>query len=535
MTGVTDVTGPVSTSLAVDVAKAVGVCVRPLLRKVTDRATGTVTTVPIPCGATRETVCPPCADKARRLRIQQCREGWHLAEDPPRPDPDSAADDDSFEEEDPEADQAAVADGERRSRSTRRRDELPDLPRVPMADRTTGQAFTDPRTGRTYRPRMFLTLTLPSYGRVVPGQGVPRDPARYGYRRAALDALLFARLVDRFWQNLRRCAGYRVQYFAAVEPQRRLAPHLHAAVRGAIPRATIKAVAKATYHAVWWPPINRVVYDGHRLPVWDRQQEGYVDPDTGTPLTTWQQALDALDAAPGAKPMHVLRFGRQLDIKGLLAGSPDADRAVRYLCKYLTKSIAHTYTAPTVTDQQREDGDGHALSYAAHIDRIHHQVRWLPCSPRCANWLRHGIQPQDAGPGLAPGACPAKAHDREHLGLGGRRVLVSRQWSGKTLAEHKADRAAVVRQALQAAGLDAPDADRMAVDALAADRQPRFIWEDVPVPERDYAAAIAASIRQAKRWREQYQHAKTVAAQRDGPPGTPVDSHSANDERRRAA
>ena len=33
-----------------------------------------------------------------------------------------------------------------------------------------------------------------------------------------------------------------------------------------------------------------------------------------------------------------------------------------------------------------------------------------------------------------------KAHRREHLGYAGRRVLVSRKWSGKTLADHRADR-----------------------------------------------------------------------------------------------
>ncbi len=80
---------------------------------------------------------------------------------------------------------------------------------------------------------MFLTMTLGSYGPVT-ASGAPAYPGSYDYRQAALDALHFPKLVDRFWQNLRRCAGYRVQYFAAVEPQRRLAPHLHAALRGAI-------------------------------------------------------------------------------------------------------------------------------------------------------------------------------------------------------------------------------------------------------------------------------------------------------------
>lgn len=39
------------------IAHASGVCERPLLRKVTDRATGQTTTVPLPCGSTRASVC----------------------------------------------------------------------------------------------------------------------------------------------------------------------------------------------------------------------------------------------------------------------------------------------------------------------------------------------------------------------------------------------------------------------------------------------------------------------------------------------
>ena len=76
----------------------------------------------------------------------------------------------------------------------------------------------------------------------------------------------------------------------------------------------------------------------------------------------------------------------------------------------------------------------------AHIDRLAEALRFEPCSPRCANWLRYGIQPNNARPGLMPGACKGKAHRREHLGYAGRRVLVSRKWSGKTLADHRADR-----------------------------------------------------------------------------------------------
>jgi hypothetical protein len=99
----------------------------------------------------------------------------------------------------------------------------------------------------------------------------------------------------------------------------------------------------------------------------------------------------------------------------------------------------------------------------AHIDRLAEEVRWLRCAPTCANWLRFGVQPKGAGPGMVPGHCKHKAHDRANLGLGGRRVLVSRKWSGKTLAVHRADRAAVVRAALDEAGIDPDDHDELSI------------------------------------------------------------------------
>jgi hypothetical protein len=322
-------------------------------------------------------------------------------------------------------------------------------------------------------------------------------------------------------QNLRRCAGYRVQYFSAIEPQRRLAPHLHAAIRGAIPRATIKAVTRATYIQVWWPLHEEPVYaDPERLPWWDRAAGCYRCPDTGVPLPTWDDALarldDELEADPARQPAHVVRFGAQVDVKGIIAPSPDADRAVRYLTKYLTKSIAGTYAGD---DEVQVDA-----AYQAHIDRLHEQVRYLPCTARCANWLRYGIQPEDAGPGLIPGQCPGPAHDRENLGLGGRRVLVSRKWSGKTLTEHRADRAEVVRQTLAAAGIDAPQTDRCAADVLAEDGLPRFVWEDAQVDPRRYAHVILAAVAQRRAWREQYEHAQQITD--TGPPSA-VDDRSA--------
>jgi hypothetical protein len=231
-------TGPdtpmITNQMAHDLALEQKVCVRPLLRRVHDRQTGTEDVVAIPCGSTRETMCPSCAHKARVLRMQQCAEGWHRSTEPDHPDHDQA------DREGQDQDESDTDDDHgRRVRSTRRRQDVPDLPRVPVQNRTVGEVFRSSE-GREYRPSMFLTFTLPSYGPVT-GSGAPRDPGSYDYRRAALDALHFPKLVDRLWQNLRRCAGYRVQYFAAIEAQRRLAPHLHAAIRGVIGRDVLRA------------------------------------------------------------------------------------------------------------------------------------------------------------------------------------------------------------------------------------------------------------------------------------------------------
>jgi hypothetical protein len=143
----------------------------------------------------------------------------------------------------------------------------------------------------------------------------------------------------------------------------------------------------------------------------------------------------------------------------------------------------------------------------------------LPCSPECSNWLRYGITPKDAGPGLDVGICPAKAHTRECLGVGGRRVQVSRHWTGKTLADHRADRATVVRQVLTAAGYEPPEADRMAASVLDTDGRPRYVWDEVPAAERDYARVILGMVAQARRWRTEYNTARRIAEQAGGPGG----------------
>lgn len=64
------------------------VCVRPLALRRIDNETGLTEVVDIPCGARLASKCAPCAERNQRLRRQQIREGWHLADEPdPAPEP----------------------------------------------------------------------------------------------------------------------------------------------------------------------------------------------------------------------------------------------------------------------------------------------------------------------------------------------------------------------------------------------------------------------------------------------------------------
>jgi hypothetical protein len=155
--------------------------------------------------------------------------------------------------------------------------------------------------------------------------------------------------------------------------------------------------------------------------------------------------------------MHVARFGAKFDAQGVLAGSRDSARCIGYLTKYLTKQLGDCHQPGT--DAQRD-----------HENRLAEALRFEPCSPTCANWLRYGIQPKNPRPGLVPGACKGKAHRRDHLGYAGRRVVVSRKWSGKTLADHRGDRKAWLTEML---GLPATDPGS-------------YRWEPVQPGDEDY-------------------------------------------------
>ena len=64
------------------IAEASGGCLRPVQLRRTDTATGETVSVMVPCGATLASICPPCAERAKLLRAAQCREGWHLEDEP---------------------------------------------------------------------------------------------------------------------------------------------------------------------------------------------------------------------------------------------------------------------------------------------------------------------------------------------------------------------------------------------------------------------------------------------------------------------
>lgn len=258
---------PLAKDIARDLAIQHGVCIRPVAIRRIDTHTGQEELVDVPCGHTRTAVCPPCAERKKRLRMAQCREGWHLEHepiqesDPPTEDQrdlvaeradvtawrdaresagETTADlDATLDDLDTQIRDAGARgsvepanSGGRRTRSTRHRQDTPDLPRKRIDNRTVGKAYTAP-DGKVFRPSIFLTLTCDTYGKVY-ADGTPVDPESYDYTRVARDAIHFSKLVDRFIQNLRRVAGYDVQYFATVEPQRRLACSTRCASVGGI-------------------------------------------------------------------------------------------------------------------------------------------------------------------------------------------------------------------------------------------------------------------------------------------------------------
>ncbi|MEV6225090.1 replication initiator [Nocardia fluminea] len=486
---------PDITDIAQYAAEKEGVCARVVPMRAFDPINSRTSYVGAPCKSTHADTCPACAQANRYLRMTQLRDGWCAEAEPVDPETVvTQAQQDVFaaratlfnqykearrEGNDEVADdiKALVADLDtelrelgvrgrlpsldenprRKAKSTRRRDDVPDLPRKKVNKTVTvGTAYADGK----YRPSTFFTLTLPSYGSInryrdtVTGQmvsdGSPRDPDSYDYTRQARDTIHLARLFDRWMQNLRRAVGWNVQYWASVEPQKRGAPHLHIAIRGSIPSQLLYQVTAATYVNIWWPHFDTPVYSDGSMPVWDYTAGTFTDPRTGKPLTYWDDALAVMDTVDDLDPAHTLTFGGQSKAVQILGGTEEMDTKVRYLTKYLTKSIGEVL-------------DPGSRRVAEHYDRLHAELQDTPCSPRCGVWLRYGIVPKGATEKTVPGRCKGKAHRRDTLGLPGRRCLTSGKWSGKTIPDHKAERRDFVRAELARVGIVKPDTSHLRI------------------------------------------------------------------------
>ena len=492
----------ITATMARELAVAERVCVRPLMRRVEDRQTGTDTTVAIPCGSTRESVCPPCAHKARVLRMQQCAEGWHRDHEPEPPDRRSTT-------------RTATTT---RTTTTRRfgGGSAGAVDPAPAGRPGSAPGAAGGPDGRpdVHCPRRhdLPALDVPHLDPAVlradrARTGTPATQARYDYRRAALDALHFPKLVDRLWQNLRRCAGYRVQYFAAVEPQRRLAPHLHAAIRGAIPDHAPRSRQGHLRAGVVAAASTSPSTSTRRFPVWD-----------GDGLHRPAHRGSAAHLGPGARPAR-RRPGCQ-------AGACDAVRHAKPTCaassppprrrpgRPLPHQIPHQIRRRHLRRPRRRNvGPGAAHRPAprrAALPAVLARVRELAPLRRPTRTRR----PRDAAR-LVRLESPRSGEPRPRRPPRPGLPPVVRQ----DLDRHRADRAAVVREALAEAGIVAPEIERLAADVLSADGQPRFVWTDTRPDPQLYARVILASIAERQRWRAQYEAAKAARQ--------PVDSLSA--------
>ncbi|QTR04974.1 replication initiator protein, partial [Saccharothrix algeriensis] len=118
-------------------------------------------------------------------------------------------------------------------------------------------------------------------------------------------------------------------------------------------------------------------------------------------------------------------------------------------------------------------------------------------------WLLYGVQPRGARVSMQPGLCKGKAHKRSTLGVAGRRVLVSRKWSGKSLADHRHDRKEFVRQLLADVGITQDDQPK------------RVAWNTVQpgdpnVPPRPHL--LLRAVAERRRWKAEYTAALLASA-----------------------
>ena len=415
---------PLARSVVRQIAAEHGACLQPVQLRRTDTATGQVEQVLVPCGHTLASVCPPCAERAKALRKAQCREGWHLDREPvaDTSDPDeyqrwlietraetqakrdhAAADRDDTTELDAlngELDEEITRTGmrgnvlparpARRHRSTRRRQDTPDLPRRAVAARTVGKTYTAP-DGTTFRPSMFLTLTCPSYGRVG-SDGTPADPATTTTGGPPATHC-----------TSRRCSTGSCRTFAGSSATTCSTSPPSNPSGGWHRTSTSRCAAPVSHRAAPGPRRHLspgLVARHHTRPLHRRRPAGMARGQRQLPRPRYRGDPSHLGPGPRRdrpddQPQHVARFGERFDAQGVLAGSRDANRCIGYLTKYLTKHVADCHDPGT--DAQR-----------AHTDRLADALRYEPCSPTCANWLRYGVRPPTPMRACGQGIAPAK-------------------------------------------------------------------------------------------------------------------------------
>ena len=278
-------------------------------------------------------------------------------------------------------------------RSTRRRQDAPNLPRRPgrAAHRRAGlrgrqvpaldvphahlrQLRPGGRRRRRARPRHATTTAAP------PGT---RSTSR--------------RCVDRFWQNtapLRRLGGPVLRHHRTATPRRpalpRRPPRHHPPRRAArhrrrhLPPGVVAAPRRDQLHRASGAAVGRrrarVRRPRHRRAAAHlRRRRRRARPSRRT-------------SSP---------FGPQVHVKGILGGTEEAGRHIGYLTKYLTKSRRQAAgLADDLTERQRE----HRRRLVAELERT-------PCSPQLPDLaaLRHPA-PQGPPHRPMPGVCKGKAH-----------------------------------------------------------------------------------------------------------------------------
>ena len=322
-----------------------------------------------------------------------------------------------------------------------------------VAKRTLGRVYAG-----KYQPSMFITLTMPSYGRINPdgatddngrpcSDGTPLHPDTYDYRRAARDIVHFSgtgRPVD-------------------TEP----------AARGRLGRAVLRHRGTAETRA---PHISRRCSAARSPANCSGRSPRRPTTRCGGPTTT-RSATPGQHAGVGRPRPHVHRpdHPATADRVGRRTGRRSPTNRTRNRRTWCGSGCRWTQAHQGRARRHRGGGRPHRLPdqvpdqspsaksstprptrQHAHHARLHAELERTPCSPRCPVWLRYGVVPRGASAKTEPGRCKGKAHRADTLGLPGRRVLVSRKWSGKTLPDHRADRGEFVRQLLADVGIQKP-------------------------------------------------------------------------------